>query len=80
MNQPTNPQVVQLGPLPMTWQIATTFVNGKGVVVLRIFTPQGLSVFFIDPDQANVIGAAINREGHAARTGLQIVKSIEGVA
>lgn len=78
VTQSADTNAVQPMPSPLSVQAASSYVNGRGVVVLRIFTSRGLSVFLMDAEQANVTGNALSREGRLARSGPGIVKSVEG--
>lgn len=65
-------QVIKPSPVPLTFRLDTVRVATKDAVVLRVFSPTGQSVYFLDPDQADALGKSLCAASLRAKTGLVI--------
>lgn len=81
-DQPVNgsaPQQIPPGPVPTIFALdQATVMTPEGtqnVIVFQAQTPQGLTVLFIDPEEARKLGDAMSRMGTMASTGLIVPPS-----
>jgi hypothetical protein len=73
---PTDPPFgrVQPSPVNMTVNVRTVDTTNGKRVVLEVFTPTGLAVYFLTPESARSIGETLSRESVSASSGLTIAK------
>lgn len=73
---PTDPSFgrVQPSPVNMTVNVRTVDTTGGKRVVLEVFNPTGLAVYFLTPESAKLIGETLAREAVSASSGLTIAK------
>ena len=65
-HQPTPPDDVPPGPVPTGFGvIAVQDGAGQAMVLLRVSTPSGVALYFIDPATAVQIGGALRAQGKA---------------
>jgi hypothetical protein len=72
--KPQAVQRVQPSPVNLTVNVRVVDTSAGRRVVLEVFTPTGLSVFFLDAAAAQSIGETLQREAMSAASGLTIAR------
>lgn len=68
---------IPISPVPLTLTVGQVMVaGGKQLVILRVTSPMGTQVFFLDADCAIATGQHLRQAGKASRTGLIIPASL----
>lgn len=72
MTVPQNPEgAVPICPMPISTRASQVAeVNGKSLVLLELFTPAGLQVYFLDPAHARKLADDLTAAAQLAGTGL----------
>ena len=65
--RPTNgqtpePQIIAPSPMPFTAQCELVMANGAPMIQLRFFTPSGVTVLFLTPDDARGVANMISQK------------------
>lgn len=69
---------LQVGPVPVTTTVALGELGSETRVLLHCATPVGLSVYFLDANNAQALAAHLAQHAAAAATGLTIVGDVGG--
>jgi len=65
--------VVQPQPAPISLLVEVATIGARSMVVLRIFSVTGQSIYFLDHESAKVIAENISKAAAQAKLGLTIV-------
>lgn len=72
MHTDPQPQGIPPQPLPTLTTVATAQAPGTSYVVLQVQTPQGISVFFLEPAHARDLAKHLTDHAQVAGSGLVI--------